>query len=147
MPYDLKFDPIIVTKYEDRKLLPSGKNYTIKEKLEIIENRISDEKARDKSIGNSYRFAMLKERVPTDVTMGIGGFNEYLMFEYIEENLMILENLNSGNATFIFTLNKFDKERPLNKQTASKDPSFLKRIVHDNIESWGTQLSQYFKSV
>lgn len=144
LPYDYKFEPIVpVTIFEQRRILPPG-NQTLAEKLEIIENNIKRESSGETSTGNSYRFAMLKAQNPKDVTMGLGGFDEYLMFEYPRHNLMVLENLKSGNATYLFDLAKFNKKKSLNKQMAQAEPGFLKRIVHENIISWSNQMSNYF---
>jgi len=144
MIYDSHFEPIIpVTKIEHRKILGSG-NLSIAEKLEIIKQEFITQGNSDTSNGNSYRFALLKEEEPTDVTMGLGGFNEYLMFEYPKDDLIILENLKTGNATFLFTLSKFQKDKELNKQIASKDPAFLKRIIHNNLDDWNNQFKSFF---
>lgn len=145
MIYDNKFEPIVpVTKVEHRKILESG-NLSVSEKLEIIKEELKTQGTTETSEGNSYRFALLKEKKPTDVTIGLGGFNEYLMFEYLEDDLIILENLKTGNATYVFTLSKFNKDKALNKQSAFKDPSFLKRIIHNNLEDWQRQFKSFFK--
>lgn len=95
--------------------------------------------------GNSYRFALLKDKITSDVTMGLGGFNDYLQFEYEHSDLMILENLKSGNATYVFRLSKFDRNKILDKQSAQKEASFLDRVVHDNVKVWERKLNKYFK--
>ncbi|NEU10097.1 hypothetical protein GZH53_17365 [Flavihumibacter sp. R14] len=146
LPYNHKFEPFIpVTKLESRRILPPG-NFTVYEKLEIIKKDLITNGDGILSEGNSYRFALLNEKKPSDVTMGVGGFNEYLMFEYFPDDLMVLENLKTGNATFLFTLSHFNKKADLNKQTAMTDPSFLKRIIHHNLEDWSRQFGSYFKN-
>ncbi len=143
--YNNVFEPIVpVTKFENKRILSSG-NLTITEKLELIKKELNNQGSGEVSKGNSYRFALLKENTPTDVTMGIGGFDDYLMFEYTKNDLMILENLKTGNATYLFTLSKFDKNKELNKQTAASDYSFLKRIIHNNLEDWNRQFNKFFK--
>ncbi|WP_126969332.1 hypothetical protein [Gynurincola endophyticus] len=143
--YNVEFEPIIpVTKFKDRSILPAGcSNKSISEKLETIQNRLQGTPEFE-STGNSYRFAVLKEQQPNDVTIGTGGFHEYLMFEYKTKDLLIFENLKSGNATYLFRLSKFDSNKELDKQSASKDPSFIKRIVHENINRWSSQVGTYF---
>jgi hypothetical protein len=144
--YDAHFEPIVpVTKFENKRILSAG-NHSVAEKLEIIKNELLTQGNNEASKGNSYRFALLKEKSPVDVTMGLGGFNEYLMFEYPEDDLMVLENLKSGNATYLFTLSKFNKNNVLNKQNASSDPSFLKRIIHNNLDDWNKKFREFFKN-
>jgi hypothetical protein len=145
LPYNSKFEPFEpITKFVDKKMLPSG-DYSVKEKLEIIQrDLILNRNEGPSSEGNSYRFALLNEKNPTDVTMGLGGFNEYLMFEYANDNLIVFENLKTGNATFLFSRSNFSKRDDLNKQTAITNPAFLKRIIHHNLDDWSRQFGSYF---
>lgn len=146
MLYDTLFEPIIpVTKFRNKRILSAGAR-SISEKLQEIEKMLIDNNTGEKAQGNSYRFALLRDKKPNDVTMGTGGFNEYLMFEYEMNDLMVLENLKSGNATYVFNLETFDKSKTLDKQNASKDPSFLKRIIHDNMDDWGAQMGTFFNN-
>jgi hypothetical protein len=143
--YDLNFEPIIpVTKFKDKALLPAGMTgKSVKEKLQVILENLASE-ADFESSGNSYRFAILKELGPDDVTIGAGGFNEYLMFEFKKHNIVVLENLKSGNATYLFRLSDFNLDANLDKQNAAKNQAFLKRIVHENSTNWSSQLGRYF---
>ncbi len=145
MIYDNMFEPIIpVTKVEDRKILSSG-NLTLAQKLDFLDKNYVEHDGEIDLKGNSYRFAMLKEKRPSDVTIGLGGFNEYVIFEYANDNLLIFENLKSGNAPFLFKRDGFNNDvAQLNKQNAKSNPYFLKRIVHDKMESWHNKLSKFF---
>jgi len=146
LTYDLSFEPIIpVTKFQDRSILPPGMTgKSVKEKLAAIDTFLNLEKNVE-ATGNSYRFAVLKDYFPDDVTMGSGGFDEYLMFEYRAHNLLVLENLKTGNATYVFNLKKFNFKTELNKQNAFKNPAFIKRIIHENMEDWSRQMKKYFE--
>lgn len=134
--FDENYEPIIpVSKYKNRSILPSGEYSSVIEKMEAIEAELlNNSNFTTAGKGNSYRFALLKEKKPNEVTAGVGGFNDYLMFEFLEHDLMILENLKSGNATYIFRLSDFDKELQLNKSTARTIPSFKERVVHENMD-------------
>jgi len=144
--YDANFNPIIpITKYQDKSLLPAGiLNKPLDIKVAEIEKRLESQ-ANVESTGNSYRFAVLKEQAFTDITIGKGGFDEYLRFEYAKHDLLIFENLRTGNATYIFKLSSFDEERNLDKQNAMKDPAFIKRVIHENMDSWSKQIGYLFK--
>lgn len=146
--FDENFDPIIpVTQYRNKSILPPGNYASVEEKLNAITDEINSVKANDDKKGNSYRFATLREHHPTEVTAGNGGFHEYLMFEFKDSDLMILENLISGNATYIFKLSKFDKEFQLDKQNAKTVKSYLARIVHGSMDEWNNRVSKYFKKI
>ncbi|MCW3123255.1 MAG: hypothetical protein JWQ38_2747 [Flavipsychrobacter sp.] len=143
--YDTNFEPIIpITKVVDKSILPSGTNYaSVKEKLDVIYQNIMEGNSIDQE-GNSYRFALLKEAAPDDVTMGRGGFDDYLMFEYIKSDLIVLENLKSGNATYLFKRSKFDKNMLLDKQTARSNKAFKERVIHENMVEWNEKMGKHF---
>src|SRR5690606_17691353 len=143
--YDENLNPLLkITSTFGRKLLNRG-YATVNEKLEAIKEEYFGKGTSTNDSGNSYRFSVLKEFNITDVFDGKGGFNEYLLFEFANDNIAILENLRNGNATFIFDLSKFDREKPLDKTTAKKDESFKLRIIHTNINQWRDILSGFLK--
>ena len=143
--YNESFEPIIrTTATLDRKILEKGVG-NVRDKLQNIRERLSDGSYEKDGEGNSYRFAMLQDFNITDVYDGIGGFNEYFQFEYADDDIVILENLRTGNATYIFRLSKFDKDRAFDKQTARGHRSFLERVVHNNVIEWEAVLSRYLK--
>lgn len=146
MLYDTSLEPIIpVTKIEDKSILPAGQYGNVREKLDTVEkNLLAAGGSSQDSRGNSYRFAILKELEPTDVIMGNGGFNEYLIFEFNQNKLLVFENLKTGNATYIFDQEKFDPNKELDKQTAKNDPSFRKRIIHENMDAWTKEINTLF---
>lgn len=143
--YNNVFEPIVpITATLGRKILEKGSGNVLDKLREIKENLIinSDE---DVNSGNSYRFAVLKEHNITDVYNGIGGFNEYFQFEFADDNILILENLRAGNATFIFKLSEFNPQVTLDKQNVRKENGFLERVVHTNLENWRSKLLKYLK--
>lgn len=145
MLYDEDLNPLLkITSTLDRKLLNKGYG-TVSEKLDAIKEEYFGKGTSNNDSGNSYRFSVLKEFNITDVFDGEGGFNEYLLFEFANDNIAILENLRSGNATFVFDLSKFDREKPLDKTTAKQHESFKLRIVHTNINQWRDILSGFLK--
>lgn len=143
--YNQKLEPIInITGTFDRKVLSRGEG-SVENKLDDIKERFfGDGEAVDNS-GDSYRFSILKNYEITDIYDGEGGFNEYFHFEFANDDIVILENLRSGNATYIFNLSKYDKSKPLNKTTARKHASFKDRVIHHNIEHWKSILSKHLK--
>lgn len=143
--YNEQLEPILpITGTFKRKILSRGMG-TVKDKLEDIKKEYFGGGESVDTSGDSYRFSILKEYAITDIYDGEGGFNEYLHFEFANDNIVILENLRSGNATYIFDLSKYDKSKTLDKTTAQNHVSFLKRIIHHNIDKWKAALSTYLK--
>lgn len=141
--YNNIFEPIMpITATLNKKILEKGTGNVIdklQEIKEIIELNLTDEN----NTGNSYRFAVLKEYNITDIYNGIGGFNEYFQFEFATDNVLILENLRAGNATFIFKLSEFNPQTTLDKQNVRTEKGFLERVVHTNLENWQLKLQKY----
>lgn len=143
--YDHKLEPIMkITATLDRKILLKGTG-NVKSKLEDLKKEFFTENSKLDNSGNSYRFSVLQEFNVTDIYNGEGGFNEYFHFEFSEDNIVILENLRSGNATYIFDLKKYDKNFALDKTSAKKHPAFLTRLIHHNLDNWRSVLLSYLK--
>ncbi|WP_333620781.1 hypothetical protein [Sphingobacterium multivorum] len=144
--YDTNLEPVLkVTGTLNRKILAKGIG-GISNKLEQIQKEFFGGTHTTNNSGNSYRFSVLKEYSVTDIYDGEGGFNEYFHFEFAADNIVLLENLRSGNATYIFDLSKYDRDFVLDKSNAKQHPAFLKRVVHHNLENWRTILSRYLKT-
>ncbi|WP_343533950.1 hypothetical protein [Pedobacter sp.] len=144
--YNEKFEPVVkITARLNKKILEQGVG-RLEDKIEEIKERIvnGDYNATDGS-GNSYRFAILQDYSFSDIFDGIGGFNEYLQFEFKDDNVIILENLRTGNATYIFDYSKFDRKFVLDKQNAKSHPAYLDRVVHTNVDEWERSMVKYLK--
>ncbi|WP_146060584.1 hypothetical protein [Sphingobacterium lactis] len=143
--YDDKLEPIMkITATLNRKILSKGTG-NVQSKLEDLKKEFFGNGIKSDNTGNSYRFSVLQEFNVTDIYNGEGGFNEYFHFEFSNDNIVILENLRSGNATYIFDLKKYDKNFALDKTNAKRHPAFLARIIHHNLENWRTVLLTYLK--
>lgn len=143
--YNNIFEPIIpITATLGRKILEKGTG-NVADKLQEIRAAIESNNAEEVNTGNSYRFSVLKEHNITDVYNGIGGFNEYFQFEFAKDDILILENLRAGNATFIFRMSEFNPKTTLDKQNVRNERGFLERVVHVNLDGWKLKLSKYLK--
>ncbi|MDB5121834.1 MAG: hypothetical protein JWN56_3052 [Sphingobacteriales bacterium] len=140
--YHPTFIPILKpTSTFSRKVLEKGIG-SIKDKLTDIKERLNSGEQLDDA-GRSYRFAILQNFKITDIYDGEGGFNEYFQFEFRNDDIVILENLNNGNATYIFKLSEFENRTDFNKTTAREHSAFLARLIHHDVESWEKHLSTY----
>lgn len=141
--YDYKLEPIVkVTATLDKKILSKGTG-SVNSKLEELKKEFFGENSKLDNSGNSYRFSVLQEFKVTDIYDGEGGFNEYFHFEFADDNIVLLENLRSGNASYIFDLKKYDINFALDKSNAIRHPAFLKRIIHYNLDNWRSVLMSY----
>ena len=142
--FDIDFEPIMkITEHLSRKVLQPGIGRVEDKVQEVKERILNGEYKNGDSEGNSYRFALLQDYKISDIIDGEGGFNEYLIFEFASNDIVVLENLKSGNATFIFKLSKFDRNYILDKQSAKEHPSFLERVIHHNVKDWENTISKY----
>lgn len=141
--FNSNFEPIVKkTGTLNRKILEKGIG-NVRDKLEDMKETLAKGLFTSDNSGNSYRFAILQDFNITDVFDGLGGFNEYYHFEFANDDILILENLRNGHATYVFKLSRFDKDFVLDKQIAKGHPSFLERIVHQNIKEWDRKIGKY----
>lgn len=145
--YDEKFEPLMkITETLKRKILDKGSGGSVIDKLDVIKDLVSNGSDKDGvNVGNSYRFAVLKEFEITDVYNGIGGFNEYFQFEFAKDDILLFENLRVGNATYICKLSEFNSFAGLDKQNIKKQKGFIAWIRHTNLEKWRNELLKYLK--
>lgn len=114
----------------------------IKEKLEIVKEFLANQTNKE-SEANSYRFSVLNEFVITDVKNAKGGFNDYFIYYFENDNIVIMEHLMDKNATFIFDLSTFNIDEITDKKSARNNPAFKARIIHHNLDSWRNELSKF----
>ncbi len=143
--YDTDIELIVpVSETLDRDMFKKAEG-SVKEKIEIIKEYLANQNNKD-SEANSYRFSVLNEFNITDVKNAKGGFNDYFVFFFADDNILILEHLRDKNATFIFDLIKFDIDEIIDKRSARNNPAFIARIIHHNLESWREDLQKYLST-
>ena len=143
--YDTDLELIVpVSETLDRDMFIKAEGI-IKEKIEIIREYLANQNNKD-SEANSYRFSVLNEFNITDVKNAKGGFNDYFIFFFADDNIVIMEHLRDKNATFIFDLSKFDIDEIIDKRSAPNNPAFIARIIHHNLESWREDLQKYLST-
>jgi hypothetical protein len=87
-----------------------------------------------------YRLQVLTEKHSPGLTaVGRAGFDGYLIFGYPEKNRFVLENLDYGNATYVFGQN-WEKLSQLTKREIIADDLQLARVIHR--EGWADEISE-----
>ena len=89
-----------------------------------------------------YRFKTIIQHKPDFVYYGNGGFHGYLVFVFKKKNMVLMENMIYGNATYVFCDN-WEELSKLSKAEIIKHNLQEKRLVHR--ESWTSQIGKLFR--
>lgn len=121
------------------QIIPEGE--IVWERVNQIAGNIQDPK---ENVGllQKYRFKTIIQHKPDLVYYGKGGFHGYLVFVFKKKNLVLMENMIYGNATYVFRDN-WEELSKLSKAEIIKHNLQEKRLVHR--EGWPYQISKLFK--
>lgn len=86
------------------------------------------------------RFNFLEKFKPSKRYKGLGGYNDYIIFEYEELNTYIVESSVYGNATYILQ-DEWKKVSQLTKKEIINGNLAEDRIVHNN--NWKSNIERY----
>lgn len=116
------------------KLLPPGTWANIKPSLLPVIQRT---KSNYQPILEA-RLEYLNSHNPDKVAVGLGGFSDYLAFEFLSKGICILESIRPLNATYVFRnnwrgLSQLTKTQIINQNLASS------RLLHT--QRWKTQIA------
>lgn len=143
--YDKDLNPAINfnTKF-DQLILPSGTldDNNFDELIEINKRFIKDE-VKQKAF--QKRLQLIKTYKPDIRGKGPSGFLGYLVFGFPDIDIVILENMYYGNATYVFTNKNFEKNMMNDKQTVLNNKLYEKRFFHN--ENWEKSISIYLKKL
>ncbi|MBO7415513.1 MAG: hypothetical protein J6U22_02950 [Bacteroidaceae bacterium] len=89
-----------------------------------------------------HRFMTIMKYKPDCVYYGNGGFHGYLVFVFKSKNLVLMENMIYGNATYVFHDN-WEELSKLSKAEIIQNNLHDKRLVHR--ESWPEQIKSLLK--
>lgn len=84
--------------------------------------------------------------LPTTTYEGIKGLAGYYILEYKHKELLVVENLFYGNATYIFNNNiEISKFKGLTKKQIIDSNLAIDRVIHDNKDNhWSRTMRSYF---
>ena len=74
---------------------------------------------------------------PSNIYMGLGGFSEYLAYEFKEKNIVILESIKFGNAIYKFGDDWEEFSKLTKKEIISHN--LAERVIHT--EGWKNQVA------
>lgn len=143
--YDNDLNPAIHfnTKFNEL-ILPSGTldDNSFDELVEINKRFTKDE---EKQKAFQKRLQLIKSYNPDIRGKGPTGFLGYLVFGFSDIDIVILENMYAGNATYVFTTNNFENNIISDKQTVLNQKLHEKRFFHN--EGWVKLISRYMEKL
>lgn len=140
-----KLEPAIhFNKRFELELLPKGvlNDNSLKEILEISKHYSKND---NDHVAFQKRLHILMEYVPDMRGKGPSGFWGYIVFGFSELNIVILETMFSGNATYVFKMDDYEKNIILDKQNAISNKQLLRRFYH--YDNWESQIKQFIDSL
>lgn len=144
--YDTDLNPAIHfnTRF-DEVILPSGRLEDQTNFDDII--RLGDRFARNEDESRAFqeRLKVLQEYKPDIRGKGPKGFFGYLVFGFTDLDIIVLETIYSGNATYIFTTENFENKIISNKQEVLRRELHLQRIYHD--DNWERKIRDFMNTL
>lgn len=144
--YDEFLNPAIRfnTRFENI-ILPSGTLDNIDSLNDLI--KIGGRFTKNEKDNNAYqkRLEVLKEFKPNIRGKGPNGFFGYIVFGFSEYEIILLETMYAGNATYVFTTDNFKNNVIRDKQTVLNNRLHLKRFIHD--DNWENRLRSFMKKM
>lgn len=145
-PYILANDELIKLpksfKLVNWQILRSGE-LSDKELLDMIQKTIS---ARIKKTVRPVileRFAIVKQYDYSEIVIGVAGFKGYVVFQFPQKGISVLECDRQYNATYVFDYENWESLSKLSKTEILESRLAKERIIHD--ERWQTKINTLLK--
>jgi len=91
------------------------------------------------------RLHILKQFNPDIRGKGPSNFFGYIVFGFSELNIIVLETMYSGNATYIFNLTDYESNIIKDKQSVLKDKTMIARFYH--YDNWESRIKAYLNKL
>lgn len=89
-----------------------------------------------------YRYDTMLKFKPDYLYYGNGGFHGYLVFEFKEKGMVLMENMSYGNATYVFKNEDWQELSKLSKAEIIHNDLSVGRIMHDKF--WSSRIRKLF---
>ncbi len=134
------FQPVKVRRV-NWELLPPGR-HPWSEKGTAIQNTLQ-EKGERYSAPIVHRQNAIQSYEPAEIGVGLGGFSNYLAYIFPDKDLVLLESLQHGNATYVFDGNWEDFSQLTKSEILSKG-LHQDRLIHT--KGWENRLAKLLRS-
>lgn len=132
--FNTKFDEII---------LPSGNLDNDNNLKDLIEIGSRFAKNEDENKAYQKRLQILKEYNPDIRGKGPNGFYGYIVFGFSIFDIVILETMYAGNATYVFSTDNFENKIIKDKQTVLNNNLHQARFFHH--DNWESKLRKFME--
>lgn len=119
----------------DWEVLPQGTDI-----WEKIKNVVEGKSSTSEITLIKKRIDWLYSKKPTSIKEGIGGYTGYLVFEFEEKNLYVMDSMLYGKATYIFE-NEWETVSKMTKKEIIENNLAKERVIHN--KHWKNKLNEY----
>ena len=123
-------------------ILPSG-TYTKEELKEKIETTISPKLRKTVKPIIEKRLNKIASYNHQEIAIGIGGYKGYVIYNFIDKGISVLESDNPNNATYVFNFSNWTELSKKTKTEIINGGLALRRIIHD--QSWDISIDQLLR--
>lgn len=121
-------EPTEIRKFNWR-ILPQGQ-YPFDRAREALSDYLQNLSEDDRATATK-RIQAITRHIPDFIAVGVGGFNDYVVFGFTGRQRYVLESPNSGNATYVFR-NEWENVSRLSKREILQGNLQEARLVHNN---------------
>lgn len=120
------------------EILPSGEK-TQEEVISIIKSTISPDLKKTMKPIVEKRLSTIANYEPDNIAIGVGGYKGYIVYNFPEKGISVLECDNVNNATYVFDIDNWEALSKLSKTEIIESNLARQRIIHD--PSWKSAIS------
>ncbi|WP_201626018.1 hypothetical protein [Psychrobacter immobilis] len=125
-------------KFVHWEILPSGEK-TQEEVITLIKSTISSDLKKTMKPVVEKRLSMIANYEPDNIAIGVGGYKGYIVYNFPEKGISVLECDNVNNATYVFDIDNWEELSKLSKTEIIESNLARQRIIHD--PSWKSAIS------
>ncbi len=120
------------------EILPSGEK-TQEEVISMIKSTISPDLKKTMKPIVEKRLSTIANYEPDNIAIGVGGYKGYIVYNFPEKGISVLECDNINNATYVFNIDNWEELSKLSKTEIIESNLARQRIIHD--PSWEYAIS------
>lgn len=123
-------------------ILPSG-TYTKEELREKIKTTISPKLRKTVKPIIEKRLNKIASYNHQEIAIGIGGYKGYVIYNFIDKGISVLESDSPNNATYVFNFSNWTELSKKTKSEIINGGLARRRIIHD--QSWDMSIDQILR--